>query len=258
MAVKRVACFILAVTFFFGVAHAAPSNDDVIDFIKNALQSQKEGPPPGVCPKTNHVESCFECHTRPNNRLKETPPGEIYDYPTYGMYASGDTAYYLIREIKSNPIADIFTWVRRHKEIKRVVLEIHSPGGSLFDAYRIVNMMQHMMSNGYVIETRVYGFAASAGFYIFASGSKGYRFAAKNAECMWHELLTFAMFQVSTPSSTEEQSRVLRHLQDTANTWLSEVSNLEKEKIDELIHKKELWLRGNEMVEYGFADKLME
>uniref|UniRef100_A0A6M3JSY8 Putative protease n=1 Tax=viral metagenome TaxID=1070528 RepID=A0A6M3JSY8_9ZZZZ len=208
----------------------------------------------GVCPKTKMDTSCLSCHTSPNFKLKETPPDEGLDLPLTDMKVDGDSVYYLIKAIESDPINQIFRWVRRHPAIKKVALEIHSPGGSLFDAYRIVSMIQAMQEDGYIIETKCYGFAASAGFYIFAAGNKGHRLASPNAEFMWHELLTFAMFSVSTPSSTEEQSRVLRHLQDTANNWLASVSNLTKEEIDALIHKKEFWLRGSEMIKYGFAD----
>ena len=114
--------------------------------------------------------------------------------------------------------------------------------------------MRYWMAKGKIIETRCHGFAMSAGFLIFSSGSKGHRLVSQSAEFMWHELLTFKMFAIETPSSTEEQSRILRHLQDTGNEWLSSVSNMTKEEIDDAIHKKEYWLRGSEMVEKGFAD----
>uniref|UniRef100_A0A6M3KXE9 Putative protease n=1 Tax=viral metagenome TaxID=1070528 RepID=A0A6M3KXE9_9ZZZZ len=216
--------------------------------------NEKKAPDAGVCPKTKMDSSCLTCHTAPSFKLKESPIDEGIEMPAFGMKLNKDSVYYLIKDIESDPINKIFRWVQEHPAIKKITLEIHSPGGSLFDAYRIVSMIQAMQEDGYIIETKCYGFAASAGFYIFAAGNKGHRLASPNAEFMWHELLTFAMFSVSTPSSTEEQSRVLRHLQDTANGWLASVSNLTKEEIDALIHKKEFWLRGSEMIKYGFAD----
>jgi ATP-dependent protease ClpP protease subunit len=71
---------------------------------------------------------------------------------------------------------------------------------------------------------------------------------------MWHELQTLEIFNLSTPSNKEDEARVLRHLQDTANSWLAEVSNLSKEEVDELVRYKELWVTGPEAVQYGFAD----
>ena len=117
--------------------------------------------------------------------------------------------------------------------------------------------MRGWQEQGNIIETRVYGYCASAGFLIFASGTKGNRFVAPQAELMWHELQTFEFFNQSTPSSKEEEARVLRHLQDTANSWLAEVSNLTKQQVDELVKYKELWITGVQAVEYGFADALL-
>ena len=118
-------------------------------------------------------------------------------------------------------------------------------------------MFDHYKKCGMTIETRCYGFAASAAFYILANGSKEHRYIAPMAEVMWHEIITFKLWAIESPADKEDEARVLRHLQDTTNIRLSEVSKVSKGKLDDMIRKKELWLRGTEVVEYGFADKLL-
>ena len=81
--------------------------------------------------------------------------------------------------------------------------------------------------------------------------------ASPQAELMWHELQALEGFGVTSPSSKEDEARVLRHLQDTANGWLAEVSDLTKQEIDDMVSYKEFWLTGTEAVKYGFADGLL-
>ena len=166
------------------------------------------------------------------------------------------TATILITDIVSVQVEDFFEYIRWHPEIRHVIFEVHSPGGSLFQAWRIVGLMEYWKSRGLIIETRVHGFAASAGFVVFANGTKGHRFASKTAELMWHELLSFSMFKVDRPSDIEDEAKVLRHLQDTCSTYLAERSNLTKEEWDEKVHKKDFWINGVQAIEYGISDGL--
>ncbi len=231
-----------------------------------ALAQEKEPPVlMGKCPKTQIVgkaDDCFKCHVPPKFSLKEALPDVGYTPPRGVSLIFKDgkpiQAYYLLKSIEDAEVKTLFDYARHHA-INHVILEIHSPGGGLFDAWRIVGLMRAWKSEGKVVETRVYGFAASAGFLVFASGSKGHRFVSPHAEMMWHELL-LAMFglKITTPSDSEEESRVLRHLQDTANTWLAECSKMTKADIDAAIKKKEFWINGKQAIEKGFADHLIK
>jgi len=226
----------------------------------SASEVEKDTPPLGKCPKTQIIgkaDDCMKCHTQPSFRLKESSIDEGYNFPPYTKIITENgkkIGYYFLSDIADHYFSDAMYYIFGKHDLEKVIVEISSPGGSLFNAWRIVGLMQYWMTKNKIIETRCHGFAMSAGFLIFSSGSKGYRLVSQTAEFMWHELLTFAMFKIDTPSSTEEQSRILRHLQDTGNQWLSSVSKLKKDDIDDLIRKKEYWLRGSEMVDKGFAD----
>ena len=174
--------------------------------------------------------------------------------PSYiDMSIKDNVAYILIDGINSNAIEKFFDYLVWHPEIERCVFEIHSPGGSLFEAWRIVGMMELWKAKGMIIETRCYGFAASAGFIIFVNGTPGHRYASATSELMWHELYTFAMFKVSRPSDTEDEAIILRHLQNTASNFLSQRSKLSKKEWKEIVYKKEFWCNGEEALGYGLS-----
>lgn len=226
------------------------------------LEAEEKG---GLCPRTGVVgplDSCLQCHTTPSFKLKERSDDEGYIYPLKNMqldFKGGVpvSGTIVLETIDSKSVAIFFDYLAMHN-VKRAIVEIHSPGGALVEAWKIVGLFKAWQTKGGVVETRTYGFAASAGFLVFVSGTKGERYVAPQAELMWHELLLIQFgIKISSPSNTEEESRVLRHLQDTANSWLAEVSNLKKEEIDDLVKKREFWMNGVEAVKYGFADHLI-
>lgn len=211
-----------------------------------------------ACPKTMLQTDCFNCHTIPSFKLKEAPPDETLTYPIPNMKIANNKGYLFVSQVYDDDFKKFFDYLD-HKGIKYGVIEIHSPGGGLFAATRIVNLMALWEAKGGVIETRVHGFALSAGFMIFIAGTKGYRFVSPYADLMWHEIISLEMFAIklSTPSDKEEEARVLRHLQNTRNAWIATRGKLSKEEIDEKIRKKEWWISGLDALKYGFADKLI-
>ena len=196
---------------------------------------------------------CSSCHTTPNNKLKEASQDEEYDYPNFNIKIRDGIGYYSLKDIESKEVWTFFDYLKHHK-INEAVIEIMSPGGSLFDAWTIVSYMNKFEGT---VETRVRSWAASAGCLIFVGGDIGKRFVDETAMLMWHELWTFKFLAIDTPSSTEDEAKVLRKLQDNTNEWLAARTKLSKDAIDEKVSRKEFWINGKEAVEYGFADGLI-
>jgi ATP-dependent protease ClpP protease subunit len=222
--------------------------------------SPKEEPkekPATFCPKTliSDNNQCFYCHTKPNFKLIEALPDEGLKLP-YGTAILDGTLHYTVRSIDSSGVQDFFDYVYRHPEYKHVVMEIFSPGGSLLGAWKIVGLMDQAKSRGITVETRCYGFAASAGFLIFVNGTIGHRMVNPMAEFMWHELWSFTFLKVETPSKKEDEAEVFRHLQDTGHNWLVTrcTKELTKEELDSWVRHKDKWMNGADMMEAGFAD----
>jgi ATP-dependent protease ClpP protease subunit len=212
-----------------------------------------------ACPVTRVTDNsyCNSCHIliRDGDKVrygvKEISPYNQYD-PIDGRL------YYHLEQINADGVANFFKYAARHPELgKHVVIEVESFGGSVFEAWRIKSYFVQFEKMGYTIETRTYGYALSAGFIVFVSGTKGYRVCDANAEFMMHELWSIEWPKVATPSSKEEEAKVYRHLQDNINGWIASRGNMSKEELDKLIEFRDHWLVGEEMVALGFADKFI-
>jgi len=215
------------------------------------------------CPKTQitNQDMCFRCHTIPGFNLKEEEFGEGKVLSKW--LSSRDGKVFVKYEMSGvdvtvlNDMVDIRDYIfENHGEIDLVVMDILSPGGSLFVAWDVVGIMSELKAAGVKVETRCRGFAASAAFLIFASGQD--RVASRTAEFMWHECKSFAFFDEKNPSKLRDEARIFRHIQDTANSYLASVSKVSKEFLDKSIDKDELWWTGAEMLKMGFADRLID
>jgi len=215
---------------------------------------------PFECPKT-HIskqEKCMECHVTPSFKVKESLPCEAFQFPntrtSITSNGSQKIGRFFLDDIADKQFRDALNYFYHHG-IKRIIVEIHSPGGSLFDAWRIKGMVDEATANGILVETRIYGLAASAGFLIFCSGAE--RVATPTAEGMWHELITGEFIAIKTPADKEDEAKILRHLQDVANNFIASKSKVPKETLDAKIRKKEFWISGQEAFEMGFATRLI-
>lgn len=221
----------------------------------------------GYCPFTKiagEPVSCYECHEKKTWKIKEILPFESWIMPNHkasmiledGLPVGVIKLHSIISMSDGDKINDFFQYLdSNHKEVKKVIIDIFSGGGAMFGGYQAVGVLKLWQSRGYIVETRLHGFAGSAAFFIFCVGD--IRSVSPQAELMWHELITFSMFDISGPADKEDQAAVLRHLQDTANDMIAEISNLTKDELDSKIRKKEYWINGKEALEYGFANRLL-
>jgi len=215
-----------------------------------------------MCPKTKFSEGCLGCHTMSGGKfvLKETAPDAHLDYPmgvkilNFGEPTA--RGYYLlgsVDESAADSIQSYFRYLEKHR-VTYAIIDIQSGGGSLFSGWRIKHLIDEWESKKCICETRVHGIAASAAAIIFCAGTRGYRVAGSRAELMFHELFTFKFIAIETPSDQEDQSRILRHLQDSITAWLAKRGKMSKADLDSRMRKKELWLNGLDAKELGFAD----
>lgn len=247
---------LIVILLFAGFAYAEPY----------IVQDDKDDGPKPICPITKvvgDVDDCLRCHVAPSWGIKEVAPyANMEDsLPSFCkiVVRSGKPAIrYFLTGISDYNIRCVADWLEWHPDIRHLIIEIQSPGGSLFASQRIVGIMDMLKANGVTVETRCYGFAASAAFYILVNGSPGYRYAASEAQLMWHELISFKMFDVSSPADKEDEADILRHLQETVNTRIAKVSNVTLEDLNKMIRKKELWLSGSQSIERGFIDHLTD
>jgi len=233
----------------------------ICSIARGAESDKKPEVEKSICPITKIDKNCMDCHAMlldenntPYFGLKEVKKDFYYRYPnpkTAIKEVNGiKTGHYFLTDINDGAFRDAVDFFYLH-DIKKIIIEIHSPGGSLFDAWRIIGMIDEAMSNNIDIETRLYGFAASAGFLIFMAGTD--RIVSPTAECMWHELMTGEFLAIKTPSDKEDEAKILRHLQNVANEFIANKSKMDKDTLDAKIRKKEFWISGKEAFDLGFA-----
>ena len=208
------------------------------------------------------VKDCLMCHNK-DMSLTEQPIGAgtryaddigVDDGIKFIRVTINDMDSYVPTRLKS--ISDYLLW---HPDIKMVKIHVRSYGGSLFDCWDAIGIINEMKSRDIIIETTAYGYAMSAGFVIFTSGSFGHRIVSETTNFMWHELRAGEWFSLKTPSKLEDEAEIFRKLQSVIHQYLVERSRgkVKKEFLDRIVDKDEWWITGIEMYENGLADKLI-
>ena len=250
---------------------AIPAVAQVIPSDYNQITLTKSAPEPvPYCPvsKISDNKNCMDCHTmttvegKPKFGLKEIPLKANYsDKPGYleiVMHNGEIVGRLKIMATGSEKFRNIADYYYTRPELKRLVVELHTGGGSVLDAWRAVGIIKEMQETGIIIEVRCYGFAASAGAILLVAGDIGQRYVNPHAEIMIHKVWTFAMFDFKTPDSSEDQAAFLKHLQDNINSFIVQRSNITQEQLAECIYKRDFWVTGTKAVELGLADVLIK
>jgi ATP-dependent protease ClpP protease subunit len=218
-------------------------------FLLSNLCMAKESDKATCKSKYGFTSDCTACHI--------PPTGEIgYPLPN-GVKIHGDIAYIYVEHIDFNTLRDKFLSLKRYK-ISKIVIDLFSHGGSLFDAMGMVALIKDQEESGKIIEIRARGIIASAGLIVMVAGTRGHRYLDKYAMLMFHELSALKFFSIDTPSSIEEESKIFRMIQNKVNDYIVSRSQISSEELREKIKKRDFWMDAGEAVKYGFADKIMK
>ena len=134
-----------------------------------------------------------------------------------------------------------------------MTLYINSHGGSLLDAFALIEVMKKSKRK---IRTVGVGSIMSAAFIVFVSGTKGERYISKTSSNLCHQL------------STEIEGKhhdINSYYKETENSnqkmveLLSQACELDKNDIKKLLlPPTDVWLLANEMITFKLADKYFE
>lgn len=213
------------------------------------------------CPYTTMTdqEQCLNCHAegRDFKRIKETSPHDLFDYPPNLKIHQDDQGRYglfnlegAIGDYTPSMLERAFRYLRRH-DVNRMVIDIDSPGGSVFAGWKTKEVIDYYQKNGFDVVTQVRSIAASAAFTIFCAADT--RLISPTAELMQHELWTFSFLSLDTPSDSEHKAKILRHIQETITVWLASRAGMTKEELSDKIKKKEYWLNGAQAKRMNWA-----
>lgn len=174
-----------------------------------------------------------------------------YAYDLYSRLLK-DRIIFLNGEINDNMASIIVSELLYLDAINHedIYLYINSPGGSVTSGLAIYDTMNYIKSD---IRTIVIGIAASMGAFLLSSGTKGKRFALKNAEVMIHQVLGGASGQatdikIATDHILKTKAKLNKILSLNTN------QNIKKVTKD---CERDNYMSAEEALKYGLIDAII-
>ncbi|QQN73946.1 head maturation protease, ClpP-related [Croceicoccus sp. YJ47] len=133
---------------------------------------------------------------------------------------------------------------------KPVTVEINSPGGSYFEGVAIYNLLRRHTQP---VNVQVLGIAASAASVIAMAGDE--IAIAHNAEIMIHEARGLFF---GTKSEMKDGWETLGRIDDAMTSTYAARTGRDKAEFDAMIAGKDVFFRGQEAIDAGLADVMME
>ena len=132
-----------------------------------------------------------------------------------------------------------------------IQLYINSPGGCVHSGLAIYDTIKSLKRD---VATTAVGMAASMGaFMLTCGGKKGMRSVMPNAQVMFHEVSAGTSGRFSDMKVRMEHTQLLN---DKLHKLIAEATGKDFEEIIALF-EKDIWMEGNEVVEFGAADKVI-
>jgi len=188
------------------------------------------------------------------NMVKRVNPINIEEKIDSGLLQNSTN--FLFGEIDTESVHKIIKWIVYENTLSLktpLTLYINSHGGSLLDAFALIEVMKKSKRK---IRTVGIGSIMSAAFIIFVSGSKGERYISKTSSNLCHQLSTEIEGKHHDINSyykeTENSNQKMEEL-------LSQACELDKNEIKKLLlPPTDVWLLANEMIQFKLADKYFE
>ena len=158
-----------------------------------------------------------------------------------------ETIFELIMYIKEAEEENLITSLKLHLDTIPIFLHINSKGGSVFDAFNAIDVIQ---SCRMPIHTIVEGATASAGTLMSVVGEK--RYMTKNAFMLIHQLSSVCWGKMS---EIEDEFENLQELTEKIKEIYSENTKIPKKELSKLL-QHDLWLNSSKSLKYGLVDEL--
>jgi ATP-dependent Clp protease protease subunit len=166
------------------------------------------------------------------------------------------STFFLNGEINEESVGECVRWFLYENldvaKEKTLTLYINSTGGDLYQAFALIDVMQ---ASPHKVRCVGIGAVMSAAFLIFASGTHGERYAAKNTSFMCHQ------FSESMDNKYHDLKATMRE-NDSCNERMVSVLKAATGLAPSVIKKRllpasDVYLTAEETVEIGVADHLL-
>lgn len=163
--------------------------------------------------------------------------------------------YLLCGDIDEEKIEGAIRWLiyeNVSSEEKTLTLYINSQGGNLNDAFALIDMMKN---SKHYVRTIGIGNVMSSAFLIFAAGSEGLRYIARNASILSHQYSD----EVGEIKHHDIKSfaKEAEYTNDRMVRLLKECSGLDTTTVKrKLLPPSDVWLKAEELLDLGIADHI--
>lgn len=165
--------------------------------------------------------------------------------------------HFLVGEICTETVSECIKWITYEnldtKADKILTLYINSTGGDLYEAFALIDIMK---TSNHPIRVIGIGAVMSAAFLIFASGTKGERYAAPNTSFMCHQFTESMESKYHDLKATMKENnlcnaKMVKILQDATDLKPSQIRS-------KLLTASDIYLTSQEVIELGVADLLID
>ena len=246
---KKAIVLAMAMIFACGLAWADPPGEEMEEAVSHEIHKDVLD----KCPTHGMVKDCTKCHTVPNFKIIEADPFEGRETHCAGEYIfwEGEVAGYVkVDSIIMSYVQTAFEYFDRQEDITTMIVEVDSYGGSMFDMWGIVGLIEDYYDRFHII-TVCKSTAFSAGLPVFLAGEE--RLTSGHAQFMWHEVSYWSFLKKNFPSGIEEEAAMLRKWQDQGNEYIASRCNKASSEIHDKVSFREWWFNGSEAVEWGVA-----
>ena len=159
-------------------------------------------------------------------------------------------------EIDEEVIDSAIRWIiyeNTFSSEKTLTLYINSIGGSLNDAFALIDVMRN---SKHPIRTIGLGSVMSSAFLIFSAGTKSERFIAKNSSILCHQYseeigdAKHHDIESFVKEAKYTNDRMIKLLHQCSNLTISDVKR-------KLLPPSDVWLKAEQLIEYGIADYIL-
>lgn len=140
------------------------------------------------------------------------------------------------------------------EEYDVLIVDIASPGGSVFEGLQIMRWFNEISESGKMVVTFVTGNAYSIASLIMLAAN--WRVINQHAEVMVHNPM-IPVLEYANADEMEKEAATLRELEMHLRTLYIAFTKLEDEQIKQLMDN-ETFLKPEDAVKYGFADKIVD
>lgn len=167
-----------------------------------------------------------------------------------------NSTHFLTGEITEENIAETIKWITYENfdvsQKKILTLYVNSAGGDLYQAFALIDIMRN---SHYKIRTIGIGVVMSAGFLIFASGSRGERYISRNTGIMCHQ---YSDGLEGKHHDIKAQMKEGEYCNERMLDILKEATHLPTRTIKaKLLPPSDVYLKATELVDLGVADHII-